>query len=149
MMDNASQILWQMPTNDASLANNHFGGLVPFKLQVNLNKPIFEGQIDVDVVDKWLNLFEGYFWSIVSSIRRRLLFHCLRLLPLSRASGKCTVRKALRNLFYLQSNPLGTLSEMFSKNNITLWGAMRTRTYSGPYYNNKVTKMCMSSQIFS
>jgi hypothetical protein len=36
-------------------------------VNINFDIPIFEGQIDVDVVDKWLNLIEGYFLSITFS----------------------------------------------------------------------------------
>ena len=32
-----------------------------FKVQVNFDIPIFDGRIDTDAVDKWLNLLEGYF----------------------------------------------------------------------------------------
>lgn len=31
-----------------------------FKVQVNIDIPIFEGEINVDVVDKWLNMLEGF-----------------------------------------------------------------------------------------
>ena len=58
MMDNFSQILRQLPTRDAYSLS---GGIAPFKVQINFDIHIFEGQIDADVVDKWLNLLEGYF----------------------------------------------------------------------------------------
>jgi len=56
MMDNFSQILQQLHIHDVSTSNNHSGGATPFKVQVNFDIPIFEGQIDADVIDKWLNL---------------------------------------------------------------------------------------------
>jgi hypothetical protein len=59
MMDNFAQILRRLPTGDASSSS---GGTAPFKVQINFDIPIFEGQIDADVVDKWLNLLEGYFF---------------------------------------------------------------------------------------
>jgi hypothetical protein len=31
-----------------------------FKVQVNFDTPVFEGQIEVDALEKWLNLLEGY-----------------------------------------------------------------------------------------
>jgi hypothetical protein len=34
----------------------HFGETSPFKVQVNFDIPIFEGQIDADALGKWLNL---------------------------------------------------------------------------------------------
>jgi hypothetical protein len=58
MMDNFMQILRQLPTIDASSSSR---GTAPFKVQINVDIPIFEVQIDADVVDKWLNLLEGYF----------------------------------------------------------------------------------------
>jgi hypothetical protein len=61
MMDDFSQILQRIPTSGASTSNNHSGGTTPFKVQVNFEIAIFEGQIDADVVDIWLNLLEGYF----------------------------------------------------------------------------------------
>ena len=61
MMDNFSQILQRLPTGGASTSSSHFGGATPFKVQVNFEIPIFEGQIDVYAIDIWLNLLEGYF----------------------------------------------------------------------------------------
>jgi hypothetical protein len=58
MMDNFTQILWWLPIGDASSSSGH---ATPFKVQVNFDNPLFEEMIDVDVVDKWLNLVEGYF----------------------------------------------------------------------------------------
>jgi hypothetical protein len=53
MMDSFLQILRQLPTGDASSSN---GGVAPFKVQINFDIPIFQGQIDTDAVEKWLNL---------------------------------------------------------------------------------------------
>ena len=61
MMDNFAQILQQLPTSSAFASNSHSGGATPFKVQVNFDIPIFEGQIDADAVDIWLNFLEGYF----------------------------------------------------------------------------------------
>jgi hypothetical protein len=47
-----------LPTGDTSSSSSH---ATPFKVQVNFDIPLFEGLIDVNVVDKWLNLLEGYF----------------------------------------------------------------------------------------
>ena len=38
-----------------------FGDETTFKVQVNFDIPLFEGKIDVDALDKWLNVLEGYF----------------------------------------------------------------------------------------
>jgi hypothetical protein len=53
MMDSFVQILPRLPKGDASSSSR---GVAPFKVQINFDIPIFEGQIDVDVVNKWLNL---------------------------------------------------------------------------------------------
>jgi hypothetical protein len=53
MMDNFEQILQQQPTRDTSSSS---GGIAPFKVQINFDIPIFEGQTDENVVEKWLNL---------------------------------------------------------------------------------------------
>jgi hypothetical protein len=57
MMDSFAQILRWLPICDASSSN---GGVAPFKVQINFDIPIFEGQIDAYVIEKWLNLLEGY-----------------------------------------------------------------------------------------
>jgi hypothetical protein len=63
MMDNFVQILQIIPmtTSETSSTRNHFGGAKPFKVLVNLNIPLFEGQIDAHALEKWLNLLEGYY----------------------------------------------------------------------------------------
>jgi hypothetical protein len=58
MMDIFSQILQRIPTGDASSSS---GGTSLLKVHINFDIPIFEGRIDADDVDKWLNLLEGYF----------------------------------------------------------------------------------------
>jgi hypothetical protein len=49
-----------LPIGEASSSSVH---ATPFKVQVNFDIPLFEVLIDVDVVDKWLNLLEGYFFG--------------------------------------------------------------------------------------
>ena len=87
-MNNFSQILQRLPTDDASTYNIHSGGTTPFKVQVNFEIPIFEGQIDVDVVDRWLNLLERYF-----SVHDFSDWEKIILPPMSRTGGKLIVRK--------------------------------------------------------
>jgi hypothetical protein len=59
MMEIFSQILRRLLTRKKSTSSR---GVASFKLQINFYIPLFEGQIDVDFVDKWLNLLEGYFF---------------------------------------------------------------------------------------
>jgi hypothetical protein len=49
MMDSFTQILRRLPTSDASSSN---GGVVPFKVQIKFDIPVFDGQIDAYDVDK-------------------------------------------------------------------------------------------------
>jgi hypothetical protein len=78
MMDSFMQILRRLPTGDASSSNR---GTTPFKVQINFDIPIFEGQIDADVVDKWLNLLEGYFFVHNFSNRETITFALLKSIP--------------------------------------------------------------------
>jgi hypothetical protein len=57
MMENFSHILQCFLIETcASSSRDHFGGTSPFKAQVNFDIPIFEGQIDVNALEKWLNI---------------------------------------------------------------------------------------------
>ena len=80
-MDSFTQILNWLPTGGASASNSHSGGATPFKVQVNFDIPIFEGQIDVDVVDRWLNLLEGYFSVHDFSDREKIIFAVVKATP--------------------------------------------------------------------
>ena len=78
MMDSFTQILRRLPTGDASSSS---GGTAPFKVQINFNIPIFEVKIDVDLVDKWLNLLEGYFSVHNFSNRENITSVLLKVVP--------------------------------------------------------------------
>jgi hypothetical protein len=78
MMDNFAQILSRLPTGEASSSSVH---ATPFKVQVNFDIPLFEGLIDGDVVDKWLNLLEGYFLVHNFSDRKKITFSLLKVVP--------------------------------------------------------------------
>ena len=80
-MDNFVQILQRLPTSGASASSSHSGGATPFKVQVNFDIPIFEGQIDADAVDRWLNLLEGYFSVHDFSHREKIIFALLKANP--------------------------------------------------------------------
>ena len=96
MMDNFTQILQQLPRDDTSTSTSYFGSTTPFKVQVNFDIPIFEGQIDVDAVDKRLNLLEGYFSVHEFSNREKITFTLLKASPTSRTSGKPTTSRRMK-----------------------------------------------------
>jgi hypothetical protein len=82
MMENFSHILQRLPiASGASSSSDHFGGTSPFKVQVNFDIPVFEGQIDADALDKWLNLLEGYFSVHNFSDKENITFALLKALP--------------------------------------------------------------------
>jgi hypothetical protein len=82
MMENFSHILQRLPiASGSSSSSDHFGGTSPFKVQVNFDIPVFEGQIDADTLDKWLNLLEGYFSVHNFSDKEKITFALLKALP--------------------------------------------------------------------
>ena len=81
MMDNFAQILQRLPKGNTSSSNSYSGSATPFKVQFNFDIPIFEGQIDVDVIYKWLNLLEGYFYFHAFSSREKITFSLLKVTP--------------------------------------------------------------------
>ena len=80
-MDSFAQILQQLLRGDASTSKKTSRNATPLKVQVNFEIPIFEGQIDTDVVDKWLNLLEGYFSIHEFSSREKIVFALLKVAP--------------------------------------------------------------------
>jgi hypothetical protein len=82
MMENFSHILQCLPIAiGAYSSSDHFGSTSPFKVQVNFDIPVFEGQIDAEALDKWLNLLEGYFFVHNFSDREKITFTLLKSLP--------------------------------------------------------------------
>jgi hypothetical protein len=66
---------------EASSTRNHFRSATPFKVQVNFDIPLFEGQIDADALEKWLNLLEGYYFVQKISDSKKITFVLLKSLP--------------------------------------------------------------------
>jgi hypothetical protein len=82
MMDNFSRIILQKPTiMKASSTNNHFRGVTPLKVHVKFDFTLFEGQIDINALEKWLNLLEGYFFVHTFSNSENITFALLKALP--------------------------------------------------------------------
>jgi hypothetical protein len=83
MMENFTQILRRlsMATIEESLTRCHFTSVTPFKVQVNFDIPLFEGQIDADSLEKWLNILEDYY-SVQKKIEsENITFAFLKSLP--------------------------------------------------------------------
>ena len=82
-MENISQILQRLPmaTAKASSTSIHFASATPFKVQVNFDIPLFEGHIDADALEKWLNLLEGYYSIQKFSDSEKITFVLLKSLP--------------------------------------------------------------------
>ena len=80
-MDNFAQILQWLPTVGTSASSSHSGGATPFKVQVNFDIPIFEGQIDADAIYRWLNLLEWYFSVHDFFDRKKIIFALHKATP--------------------------------------------------------------------
>ena len=82
MMENFSHILQCFPiATSASSSTNHFGSTFPFKVQVNFDIPVFEGQIDAEDLEKWLTQLEGYFSVHNFFDKEKITFTLLKTLP--------------------------------------------------------------------
>jgi hypothetical protein len=68
-------------TTGAYSSSDQFGGTSSFKVQFNFDIPIFEGHIDVDGQEKWLNMIEGYFSVHNFSDRENTTFALLKAPP--------------------------------------------------------------------
>ena len=82
MLEIFSQILQQLSTiTGVSSSSIHFGDVSPFKVQVNFDILVFEGQIDAYALEKWLNLLVGYFSVHNFFDREKITFALLKDLP--------------------------------------------------------------------
>jgi hypothetical protein len=82
MMENFAHIIQRLSiTVGAYSSSGHFGGTSPFKVQVNFDIPVFEGQIDAEALEKWLTLLEGYFSVHNFFNKENITFALLKTLP--------------------------------------------------------------------
>ena len=89
LMENFSHILQRLSIASGSYSSSgHFGGTSPFKLHINFDIPIFEGQIDAEALEKWLTLLEGYFSVHNFFDKEKITFTLLKSLPHSNIGGK-------------------------------------------------------------
>ena len=78
MMNSFVEILQRLLTGNTSSSS---GGIARFKVHINFDIHIFEGEIDADVVDKWSNLLEGNFSVHNFSNRENITFVLLKVVP--------------------------------------------------------------------
>jgi hypothetical protein len=78
MMESFVQILRRLSTGNTSSSSE---GTTPFKVQINFDIPVFEGQIYAIGVDKWLNLLERYCYVHNFSNREKITFVLLKVIP--------------------------------------------------------------------
>jgi hypothetical protein len=64
-----------------SSSRSHFGDATPFKVQFNFDIHVFEGHIDADALEKWLNFLEGYFFVHNFFDGEKITFTLLKALP--------------------------------------------------------------------
>ena len=65
----------------ASSTSSRFGDVTPFKVQVNFDIHLFECQIDVYALDKWLNVLEWYFYVHTFFKRENITYVLLETIP--------------------------------------------------------------------
>jgi hypothetical protein len=147
MMDSFVQILWRLPTGDTSSSNR---GTTPFKVQINFDIPIFEGHIDTDVVDKWLNLLEGYFSVHNFSNKEKITFALLKAVPHVKDWWETFYeQKEIEEPSLFTVMTTWESFRMLLRNNTTLSEVMTTCIPNGPHCGKKETKQCQISQISS
>lgn len=132
-----------MPIDDESSPSGHFGGITPFKVQVNFDIPIFEGQIDVDAIENWLNLLECYFSVHSFSNRGKIFFALLKVVSHVKDWWETSCEKRAEEPSIFTFAPSWNSFRDFGKNTIIWWGAMRTSTLNGLHCGNKGIEMCM------
>jgi hypothetical protein len=149
MMDNFTQILrWLSNNNGGTFNQQSLQGVMPFKVQVNFDIPLFEGQIDTDTLEKWLSLLEGYFSIQKFSNSEKITFMLLKALPHVRDWWETYCEQHVEDESTIFGpGPTWEILLMPSRNNITLLETMMTSTRDGPHCIKRGAKQCQSSQI--
>jgi hypothetical protein len=140
-----------LPTREASSSSGH---ATPFKVQVNFDIPLFEGLIDADYVNKWLNLLEGYFLVHNFSDREKITFALLKVVPHvkdwwdtyseQRVMEESTMfvvaptRDSFQDAIKEQYYPFGSYEVQYTK-----WTTLRQeRDQTVPYFTNIFHILC-------
>jgi hypothetical protein len=116
--------------------------------------PLFEGLIDADVVDKWLNILEGYFSVLNFYDRENIIFALLKVVPhvknwwdtysKQRAIKESTIflvsptwdsfRNAIKEKYYI----VGSYEDQYTK-----WTTLRQeRDHTVPDFTNIFHTLC-------
>ena len=150
-MNNFSQIIWQLlRIADTSTSSSHFGGTTPFKVQVNFDIPVFEGHIDADALEKWVNLLEGYFSVYNFSNRENTTFALLKVVPHVKDWWETYCEQTSSEEYErFGTEPTWEYFVDTLKGNITLSKTMKTNTWDGTHSDTKGTKQCQRSPISS
>jgi hypothetical protein len=148
MMDNFSHILQRLSIKTgASSSSGHFGGTSPFKVQVNFNIPIFEGQVDADALEKWLNLLEGYFSVHNFSDKEKITFTLLKALPHVKHWWETYWEQSSTEEYGIYGIEPTWDFLCGCGNSIILLETMRTSTCDGPHCAKRGAKQFRSSPI--
>jgi hypothetical protein len=156
MMDSFAQILRQLPTGDTSSSS---GGATPFKVQINFDIPIFEGQIDADGVNTWLNLLEVYFFVHNFSNRENITFALLIAVPHVKDWWETfceqkeieepslftvtTTWESFKDVIREQCYPVGSYDDLYTK-----WTTLRQeRDQAMPEFTNIFLTLCTKMGI--
>ena len=79
---------------------------LPSRYKLTLNITLFEGHIDVDALDKWLNVLEGYFYVHNFFDRENITFTLLKATPHVRNWwGTYWEKKSLDESGIFETNP--------------------------------------------
>jgi hypothetical protein len=147
MMENFSHILQCLPiTTETSSSSDHFGGTSPFKVHVNFDILVFEGHIDADALEKWLNMSEDYFFVHNFFDMENITFLLLKDLPHVKHWRETYSKQISSERFGIYgAEPTWYFLWMWSRKNITLLVTMTTSTLDGPHC---IKKWANSSRVF-
>ena len=131
-------------------ASSSSGGATPFKVQINFYIPLFESQIDIDVVEKWLNLLEGYFSVHKFLNRENITSALLKVVPHVKDWWEtfCEQKEIEETSLFSVMATRESFRDAI-RNNTTLLEVMMTCIQNRPHRDRKETKQCLSSQIYS
>ena len=146
-MDSFSQILLRIPTVvSASSMSSWFGDASPFKVQVNIDIPLFEGNIDADALDNWLNILERYFFVHNFFDREKITFRLLKVVPLVQNWwGTYCEKNSSYDSGMFETNPTWASFIDAIREQYILLKNLMTSTQNGPFCIKKGTRWCRST----